>query len=168
MSDNLSRLKPSVFRLWDTQTKPDVKQTMKLFGIHPRVAEIDLFKWLIEWYGGYDAVVEKIEPVIDKIYRAQAGTYDFEFYIYDFNFLVSEYEAPEIYFDVVFDVNGDVDIELTNGERYDKIWKALDDDGISDEVQMEIKDTIQDKIHEILDVSFYVVIDEIRGKRNFP
>jgi hypothetical protein len=170
MSDDLSRLKPSVFRLWDTQTKPDVKQTMKLFGIHPRIAEIALFKWLIEWYGGYDAVVEIIKPIIDEVYRAQAGTYDFEFYISDFYFEVTEYEAPEIYFDVVFDVNGDVYIgaELTNGEPYDKIWKALDDENISYEVQTEIKDTILDKIYDILDVPFYFVIDEMNGKRNFP
>lgn len=147
-------LKKAVFRFWDNQKGIDnIRSTMSFFSI-PAQFYKETFKWSIEWYGE-DKINQKIEEISNKIMKGVDGSYDFNFYLKNGGIDVNE---QEIYFDVVAEGSGKVQVIWKDKILYDNIYDASNSDEVGWEVKDEIKDIVYDEIRYKLGLPFDISI----------
>jgi hypothetical protein len=164
-----NKLKSFFFKLWDSKKETptfDLK-TLKKLGLLKREDEIR--NYYIEYMGGQEELERNIEnyfvgqtftteDIMDQ--RISVGNYDFVFKMVDMSFNQTDRLGNgelELYasFDIV---KGNV-ITAT-GEEYDLMDHDLMSDDLWWELEMEIKDMIQDFIGSVVS-SFGIYLDQI-------
>ena len=164
-----NKLKSFFFKLWDSKKETptfDLKTLQKL-GLLKREDEIR--DYYIEYMGGQEELERNIknyfvgqtfttQDIMDQ--RINVGNYDFVFKIVDMSFNQTDILGNgdiELY--VSFDiVEGNVII--ATGEEYDLMDHDLINDNLWWELDMEIKDMVQDFINSIVS-SFGVYVNQI-------
>ena len=164
-----NKLKSFFFKLWDSKKETptfDLKTLQKL-GLLKREDEIR--DYYIEYMGGQEELERNIknyfvgqtfttQDIMDQ--RINVGNYDFVFKIVDMSFNQTDILGNgdiELY--VSFDiVEGNVII--ATGEEYDLMDHDLINDNLWWELDMEIKDMIQDFINNIVS-SFGIYVNQI-------
>jgi hypothetical protein len=145
-----------MFKYWDSRGPKNFKTVMKLFGLPPATSTM-IQQWLLEWMGE-----EEFQKMLNKYegreLRGEAGTYDFRFYID--NLRIYTHGGVEIYFDATVDGDGTVDIEGP-GFTIDTVYKAHMNEDFGWEVDDEIRDTIIDTLHDLIDTEFEIYIDHL-------
>ena len=164
-----NKLKSFFFKLWDSKKETptfDLKTLQKL-GLLKREDEIR--DYYIEYMGGQEELERNIknyfvgqtfttQDIMDQ--RINVGNYDFVFKIVDMSFNQTDILGNgdiELY--VSFDiVEGNVII--ATGEEYDLMDHDLINDNLWWELDMEIKDMVQDFINNIVS-SFGIYVNQI-------
>ena len=164
-----NKLKSFFFKLWDSKRETptfDLK-TLKKLGLLKREDEIR--DYYIEYMGGQEELERNIKNYfVGQTFTTQdvekqgigVGNYDFVFKIVDMSFEQTNNMGngeSELY--VSFDII-EGNVIIATGEEYD----LTDHDSISDdlwwEIEMEIKDMVQDFIGSVVS-SFGVYLDQI-------
>jgi hypothetical protein len=160
-------LKKPMFLYWDKNGGKDISTAMKLFSIPPGGSSL-VEEWLLEWMGGEDLLMKKLNEYTKKVFRGQAGSYDFKFFLT--NPRIYSHGGVEIYFDAT--VDGEGKVEIFNKPEIVNVYQASSDDDIGWEVEDEIRDTIFERLEEVVDknIPFGINIDMLRIKqpKNFP
>jgi hypothetical protein len=150
LTNSNDSVKNMLFKYWDMKGPDTSKIVMNLFTIDYNT-EQSVQKWLVEWYGGYDKVLEMLKEYEEKTYRGIAGTYDFKFKVSDFR-ISGDIEVDDIglfWFDA--EVDGDGEVYIDNGEEVvDNIEDARNNEDFGWEVDNEIKETINETLYKII------------------
>ena len=164
-----NKLKSFFFKLWDSKKETptfDLK-TLKKLGLLKREDEIR--DYYIEYMGGQEELERNIEnyfvgqtfttqDIMDQ--RITVGNYDFVFKIVDMSFNQTDTLGNgelELYasFDIV-----EGNVIMATGEEYNLMDHDLMSDDLWWELEMEIKDMIQDFIGSVVS-SFGIYLDQI-------
>ena len=157
LKNNIEYLKEPMFRYWDINGPKDLKMVKSLFSIPPAASTL-VQEWLLEWMGGEEELSKILTKYLRRDFRAQAGSYDFRFYID--NLSIYAHDGVEIYFDATVDGSGKTQIQGP-GFTINTIYQASKDDSIGWEVGDEIRDTIIETLEEIINVEFPINIDHV-------
>jgi hypothetical protein len=167
-----NKLKSFFFKLWDTkmgqgQTPTFDLKTLQKLGLLKREDEIR--NYYIEYMGGQEELERNIknyfvgqtfttQDIMDQ--RINVGNYDFVFKMVDMSFeqtnMLGNGEL-ELYasFDIV-----EGNVTVFSGEEYDLMNHDSIDDNLWWELDLEIKDLIQDFMYEIIS-SFGIYVNQI-------
>ena len=155
--NQFEHLEEPMFRYWDLKGPENTKLVRKLFGLPPATSTL-IQQWLLEWMGGEKELQIILNRYEETELRGQAGSYDFKFYIH--NLRIYTHGGVEIYFDAVVDGDGAVDIEGP-GFTINTVYQAHMNEDFGWEVDDEIRDTIIDTLHELIDTEFEIHIDHL-------
>ena len=164
-----NKLKSFFFKLWDSKKETptfDLK-TLKKLGLLKREDEIR--DYYIEYMGGQEELERNIknyfvgqtfttQDIMDQ--RINVGNYDFVFKMVDMSFNQTDMLGNgdlELYasFDIV-----EGNVIISTGEEYDLMDHDLMSDDLWWELDMEIKDMVQDFINNIVS-SFGIYVNQI-------
>jgi hypothetical protein len=157
---NLEYLKEPMFKYWDMNGGKDLKMVRNLFSVPPAASTL-IEDWLLEWMGGEEEVLKMLGKYQGRNLNAQAGTYDFNFYLD--NLKIYTHGGVEVYFDAIVDGDGNVTIPKEDGSIIDNIYDAYNDkdEDIGWQVEDEIRDTVIESLDEIIDIEFSINIDRV-------
>jgi hypothetical protein len=148
IESNIQELKKIMFRYWDTQQEKLSKNFYKFFDINPYIDNNsdEVEELFLEWLGGIEKVYELIKNVEGNTMVAQGGTYNFRFKITNVEML-----KGEVFYDVLVDGDGEVEINISTDyqpEIIDRIYDAVSNPDIGWEVVDEIKDLLREVVRE--------------------
>ena len=135
--EDFEHLKTPMKTYWNLHGPKVDRHVLQLFGIPWRHNGI-VMEWLVEWYGGVDAINSIISKYDNKIYRANAfnmGTYEFKFKINDLKLGNSDYI---ISYNAIVDGSGEIEVTDDDGNTFHTIYDAYINDDM--EWGWEIKD----------------------------
>jgi hypothetical protein len=159
--------KKYVFKYWDKHGSGQFKTIMSLFSVRP-AAKLVLTHWLIEWHGGSEKVKQLIKSLENKNFVGQGGSYNFNFYVKNSRLYDDKEEYPEVYFDAIVDGKGEVTVTTDDGEVYNNISQAINNDDFGWEVDEEIRDIMQETLEKILPEGLTFYFDTMDVRNNYP
>ena len=141
-------LKKILHKIWDKYQVYDEKLIRKFLTGFKELDSIELRNEFRNWFGGDDAVFNKVEEFLSKPKHARVGGYDFDYkpIIWDINVSKNRDMWVELDSSVV-DANGKVTLDGYDGNTYD-IGEVMDGEEFSGEDNMvwEVNDEINDII----------------------
>lgn len=166
--EDFEHLKTPMKTYWNLHGPKVDRHVLQLFGIPWRHNGI-VVEWLVEWYGGVDAINSIISKYDNKIYRADAfnmGTYEFKFKINDLKLGNSDYI---ISYNAVVDGSGEIDVTDDDGNTFYTIYDAYINDDMEWgwEIKDELRDIMNETVEKIIDMGFEVYADEVSIVENF-
>ena len=153
-------LKKILHKIWDKYQVYDEKLIRKFLTGFKELDSIELRNEFRNWFGGDDAVFNKVEEFLSKPKHARVGGYDFDYkpIIWDINVSKNRDMWVELDSSVV-DANGKVTLDGYDGNTYD-IGEVMDGEEFSGEdnkaweVNDEINDIIRFQLKDLLIKNF--------------
>jgi hypothetical protein len=153
-------LKKILHKIWDKYQVYDEKLIRKFLTGFKELDSIELRNEFRNWFGGDDAVFNKVEEFLSKPKHARVGGYDFDYkpIIWDINVSKNRDMWVELDSSVV-DANGKVTLDGYDGNTYD-IGEVMDgeefsgEDNMAWEVNDEINDIIRFQLKDLLIKNF--------------
>jgi hypothetical protein len=153
-------LKKILHKIWDKYQVYDEKLIRKFLTGFKELDSIELRNEFRNWFGGDDAVFNKVEEFLSKPKHARVGGYDFDYkpIIWDINVSKNRDMWVELDSSVV-DANGKVTLDGYDGNTYD-IGEVMDgeefsgEDNMAWEVNDEINDIIRLQLKDLLIKNF--------------
>ena len=108
VESDLSYLKKLMFKYWDTHQEKLSSTFYKLFDISEWSSGEQVQEIYLEWLGGMGKVYELMKNAEGNIMVAQGGTYNFRFKIQNVEML-----KGEVFYDVLVDGDGEVEINIS-------------------------------------------------------
>jgi hypothetical protein len=182
MSDgSQQRLKKQLFALWD-QTGPTLDlDILKYVGINnPRkISELtQIYNFFRQYIGGNDVAFNRFKEILNKIFHAKVGGYDFKFKIQDYSLVEDELINNHIYLDdlvISLIPGGTVFVEGENKRFFiddlfsmtpnelEKKYGDLDEDTLSEIVNFEMEDVVKTVLQNEITNKTGIDIDEIKS-----
>lgn len=153
-------LKKILHKIWDKYQVYDEKLIRKFLTGYKELDSIELRNEFRNWFGGDDAVFNKVEEFLSKPKHARVGGYDFDYKPINWDINVSNNHDMWVELDSsVVDANGKVTLDGYDGNTYD-IGEVMDgeefsgEDNIPWEVDDEINDIIRLQLKDLLMKNF--------------
>jgi hypothetical protein len=146
VESNISYLKKLMFKYWDTHKEKFSSSFYKLFDISEWSSGDQVQEFYLEWIGGIEKVYELMKNAEGDTMIARGGTYNFRFKIKNVELL-----KGEIFYDVLVDGDGEVEINISTDyqpEIIDRIYDAVSNPDIGWEVVDEIKELLRERVRE--------------------
>ena len=153
-------LKKILHKIWDKYQVYDEKLIRKFLTGFKELDSIELRNEFRNWFGGDDAVFNKVEEFLSKPKHARVGGYDFDYKPINWDINVSNNHDMWVELDSsVVDANGKVTLDGYDGNTYD-IGEVMDgeefsgEDNMAWEVNDEINDIIRLQLKDLLIKNF--------------
>jgi hypothetical protein len=159
------KLKSKIFKLWDKQKSMGIKPKANLalaksVGLeHYGLLE----EWIVEWYGGFDTILEEIKNNYEGRVLTTNDLEDMGIYVGEYDFTFKIVKISEVDRDNSFEIKFQIlDGEFfDDGHYYSLLYIDEIPDNIWNEVYTDIRDTIQDMGYKICGKNYSFSPDEI-------